>query len=218
MRLSAFDTYSLYLALKNHFTRDSYDFFRYHGKTNASHDSFMGRKDRYQFQKLSRLYDESELTGFIVANLLAGKSWVGDLLDEDAQEVYKKYTKINQSLSYHFTNELDRLFTQCTPSECFRTHKNEHPIIFMEYLSSKVSIQTMVILNTFIDYEQKWNVAYNDDFLWNKHSSLIKKYTPFLEYDKTKLKNILKDKIKEYEHGKEQDACPTSNSQRDEAA
>ena len=218
MRLSAFDTYCLYLALKNHFTRESYDFFKYRGKTSASQDSFMGRKDRYQFQKLSRLYDESEIAGFIVSNLLAGKSWVGELLDEEAQDTYKKYQKINQSLSYHFTNELDALFSTCSPSECFRIRKSEHPVIFMECLTGKVSIQTMVILNSYVGYTQKWDIVYNDDFLWNKYSLLLKKYTPFLEFDKLKFKGIFKDKIKEYEHGKEQETRRTSDSEREKAA
>lgn len=218
MRLSAFDTYSLYLALKNHFTRDSYDFFKYRGKTNASQDSFMVRKDKYQFQKLSRLHDETDMQDFIIANILAGKTWVGDLLNDDAEDNFKAYQKIQQSLSYHFTNEVDRLFLSCVPSECFRTRKNEHPTLFVQHLSGKVSIQTMTIINRYVGYTQRWDSAYNDDPIWSKYSVQLKKYAPFLEYDKIKFKNILKSKIKEYEHGEEQEACRTSISQREKAA
>jgi hypothetical protein len=220
MRLSAFDTYCLFLALKNHFTRDSYDFFRYRGKVTASHDSFMSRKDRFQFQKLSRLHSEDSMRDFIVSNIIAGKTWVGDFLDDDAEDNYKKHLKVNQSLSYIFANELDALFSESRPNICFRAYKDRYPTAFMHHLSGDVSIETMVILNDFVRYISKWDSVYSDDSLWPKHSLLIKKYTPFLEYDKDKMKSILKDKLKEYEYGdrEEQEASRASSIQSANAA
>jgi hypothetical protein len=214
MRLSAFDTYALYLALKNHFTRDSYDFFRYQGKTNASTDSFMKRKDRFQFQKLSRRVSGDEMQAFIVANLLAGKSWVGDLLEEEADDIYHKHMKINQSLSYVFTNELDTIFSKHNPAACFRIRRDTYPLILMSFIQGSVSPQTMVILNDFVNYIQKWDSVYTDDPIWSKYRILIKKYAPFLEYDRAKLKKILKDKIKEYEHGEEHETRGTQVAER----
>jgi hypothetical protein len=210
MRLSAFDTYCMFLALKNHFTRDNYDFFRYRGKVNASPDSFMSRKDRFQFQKLSRLHNEENMRDFIVSNILAGKSWVGEFLDDDAEENYLKHLKIRQSLSYIFTNELDGLFRNGQPIVTFRVYKDRYPSSFMYYLSGRVTIETMVILNNLINYVPKWDIFYSDDSIWPKHSMMIKKYAPFLVYDKQKMKAILKDKIKEYDHGEEQEARKAS--------
>jgi hypothetical protein len=214
MRLSAFDTYALYLSLKNHFTRESYDFFRYQGKTNASTDSFMKRKDRFHFQKLSRRVSGDEMQTFIVANLLVDKSWVGDLLEEEADEIYRNHVKINQSLSYVFMNELDALFSEHNPAACFRIRSDTYPLILMSFIQGSVSTQTMVILNDFVNYIQKWDSVYTDDPIWSKYRILIKKYAPFLEYDRKKLKNILKDKLKEYEHGEEQEASRTQVAQR----
>lgn len=211
MRLSAFDTYSLYLALKNHFTRDSYDFFKYRGKTNASPDSFMSRKDRFQFQRLSRKVSEAEMQDFIVANILAGKKWIGDFLDDDADDNYNKHLKIRQSLSYIFANELDDILSD---AKSFKPRKDGYPTLFLSFLSGRITIETMVILNNMIDYISKWDRFYDDDPIWTKQSILIKKYAPFLEYDKTKLKTVLKDKIKEYEHGKEQETRRTQSPER----
>jgi len=218
MRLSAFDTYTLYLSLRNHFSRESYDYFKYRGKVTASHDSFMSRKDRFQFQKLSRKVSASEMQDFIVANIICGKIWIGDYLDDDADENYKKHLKIRQSLSYHFANELDGLFRDNRPNICFRTYKDRYPTLFMTYLAGRITLETMVILNDLVNYISKWDQVYNDDSIWEKHSILIKKYAPFLEYDKSKLKTILKDKIKEYEHGEEQEASRTSSAQAANAA
>jgi hypothetical protein len=218
MRLSAFETYCLFLALKNHFTRDSYDFFKYNGKTNASADSFMNRKDHFQFQKLSRKVSSEEMKDFIVANIIAGKTWVGDFLDDDADDNYKKHLRIKQSLSYLFANELDVIFSDVHPIITFKTYRDKYPNLFMMFLSGRVTIETMVILNHFINYISKWNKVYVDDSIWFKYSILIQKYEPFLEYDRKKLKTILKDKIKEYEHGEEQEASRTALSQEEKAA
>ena len=48
---TGFAAFALYNALKLHFTSDSYDFIKYHGKTNVSTQTFMKRKDKYSFYK-----------------------------------------------------------------------------------------------------------------------------------------------------------------------
>jgi hypothetical protein len=44
----------------------------------------------------------------------------------------------------------------------------------------------------------RWEKQITDDIIWPTYHRLIKKYTPFIEYDKEKYTNILKEKIKEY--------------------
>ena len=58
---TGFAAYALWNALKLHFTSDSYDYFKYNGKTNVSKQTFSIRKDKYQFYKLSRKYSLEEL-------------------------------------------------------------------------------------------------------------------------------------------------------------
>ena len=38
--MTGFDCYRTYLAFKNHFTKDNFDYFKYGGKTNATTTSF----------------------------------------------------------------------------------------------------------------------------------------------------------------------------------
>ena len=64
-----FDTYKTYLALKNHFTKDSYDYHKYQGKSRASLQSFYKRKDRYWFEKLSRQKEEKDVIDFLLQTL-----------------------------------------------------------------------------------------------------------------------------------------------------
>ena len=99
--MTGYETFSLYQALKLHFTNESYDFFKYNGKSNVSVTAFENRKDKYHFYKLSRKFtNKEELISFIVANFIEDDtSWVGSLLQEEADIAYRKRQKIIQSLA-----------------------------------------------------------------------------------------------------------------------
>jgi hypothetical protein len=200
MRLSAFDTYALYLALKQHFTQDNYDYFKYHGKTRANKESFLHNKGRYQFQKLSRMYSDEEMKDFLVANLLKGKTWVGDFLEDDANDNYLAYLRRKQSLSYVFTNELDEFFGQEPPDVAFKVGEGYRslPPILNFIMCGAMSPETFVILDRFIGFSPVLDKKLSDDYLWCKYRTLPQKFHPFLSYDKDKMKNILKEKINEY--------------------
>ena len=61
IKVNPFETYKSYLGLKNHFTRDKYDYHKYCGKSKASINSFYRRKDRFFFEKLSRQKSDEEV-------------------------------------------------------------------------------------------------------------------------------------------------------------
>lgn len=201
MRMSSFDTYSLFLALKNHFTQPSYDYFRYNGKTNASPDSFMSRRDRFQFQKLSRKVNASDMKDFIVANLLAGKSWVGDFLEDDANDNYLSYVKRKQAFSYVFANELDKFFSENPPECAFKSKDGQLPPVLNCLMNGTISPETFAILNHYIGFSKVFDQKLKDDYIWSKYRSTITKLYPFLEFDRKKIADILKEKIKEYSDG-----------------
>lgn len=199
MRLSAFETYSLFLALKNHFTQTSYDFFKYHGKTRANADTFAARKDRFHFQRLSRKYSSDQMMDFVVSNLVKGKSWVGEFLDDDAHDNYMEYLKRKQSLAYTFANDLDRAFNEAPITELFRAKNDAYPAILNLSMQGNLSLETFVLLDRFLGFSKTFDEKFGiDDVIWGKLRLLSRKYTPFLQYDHDKMKNILKEKINEY--------------------
>jgi len=200
MRLTAFDTYALYLALKQHFTQDSYDYFKYHGKTRANKESFLQNRGRYQFQKLSRMYGDEEMKDFLVANLLKDKTWVGEFLEDDANDNYLAYLRRKQSLAYTFTNEIDEFFNQEPPEVAFKVGEGYRslPPILNFIMCGAMSPETFVILDRFIGFSSVLDKKLPDDYLWSKYRKLPQKLHPFLSYDTDKMKNILKEKINEY--------------------
>ena len=106
--MSAFDAYKEYLALKNHFSKPGYDYFKYNGKLKVNADSFNSRKDKLFFQKLSK---HSDVRNFLVANLSKNeKAWIKDLAySEEAEKTYKDWLKRTQSLTYTIKNDLKAL-------------------------------------------------------------------------------------------------------------
>ena len=67
---SGFAAFAMFHALKLHFTSDSYDYFKYNGKTNVTKTTFSTRKDKYTFYKLSRKLGLTELRDYYIANFL----------------------------------------------------------------------------------------------------------------------------------------------------
>lgn len=197
MRLSAYETFCLYLALKNHFSKESYNYFKYQGKTNVSKESFMNRKDRFQFQKLSRMYDDTEMLDFMVANFLHNeKIWVGDLLEEEAKDRYMEYLKRKQSITYRFENELDMLITSAGGIQrLFKLDKDGNLPVISGYYWTIAGIETLALLDYFVSYFDKHDPQFKDDYLWSKIRIKCKKLLPFMDFDKNKIKEILKSRV-----------------------
>jgi len=195
---SGYASFTLYNSLKLHFTSSSYDYFKYHGKTNVSTATFLKRKDKYTFYKFSRKYSVEELRDFYVANLLEGDKWVGDMA-KDGEEVYKKWQKTQQSLTYTFENDIMYLLADGgSPDSMLQVKPNGYPQLMHFVQLKQVSLETLCILNDIMNFFPMWNKKIDDDIIWPDFKLKCLKYTPFIQYDKQKFKNILKEKIKEY--------------------
>mgnify|MGYP000338364034 CR=1 FL=1 len=192
MKLTGYETYCMYLALKNHFTKDNYDFFKYNGKVHVSKESFLNRRDRFQFEKFARRHDDPK--GFMVAGFLSDRTWIGELLDDDAENSYQQYVKNNQSRSYIFKNELEKADDL---KSLFKPEDNGYPKFLNDYMRGDISFDTIVILDHFIQFIPKFDAKLKDDYLWSKFSFKARKYKPFLlqDLDQKKFKELLKSRI-----------------------
>ena len=74
--MMASDAYRCYLALKNHFTKEKYDYHKYRGKVRATNAAFYKRKDRFWFEKFARQKDDKEIEEFFVSNFKIGRAHV----------------------------------------------------------------------------------------------------------------------------------------------
>jgi len=201
---TGFAAYALWNALKLHFTSDSYDYFKYNGKTNVSKSTFSTNKSKYHFYKLSRKYNLEELKDFYIANFIQGKGdWVGDLL-QDGDENYTKWQKTQQSLTYTFENDIMYMFDSVDGAEFwhiddyFKPIDGGWPMLITKMMHDKIKLETVCILIDIFDCMPRWEKQITEDIIWPTHRRIVKKYTPFINYNKQKFKEILKEKIKEH--------------------
>lgn len=196
--MTGYEAFCLFSSLKLHFNSDSYDYFRYNGKTSTSIDAFENRKDKYHFYKLSRRFSNAEQgRDFIVANLVHDSNvWIGHLLTEESDIQYRKRQKIIQALTYHFTNEVKDFLFDGNPNDNLTVVDTQYPKLLHNMLHGDVSIETICVLNSILNFLPKWDVKIVDTIHYPRVSRTIKKYTPFIKFEPTKYKLILK---KEYD-------------------
>jgi len=181
------DAYLMYCDMKAHFDKSDYDFVKYNGKSKVSRDSFYKRNDRVFFVKLTRKYkSKQDIQDYLLANfLIHPKGWVGKF-DEDN---YIQWQRRIQSLSYIFKSEIESILD----SKLIAVSENTHPKLLKEYLGKRVSLESMIILNSILGFSDIWNLRLKDDYTWKDVSKLMDNYKSFLKFDSTKFKFVLKE-------------------------
>ena len=191
-----FDAYRCYLSLKNHFTKDHYDYIKYRGKTRATKQAFYKRKDRFWFEKFARQKSDKEVEEFFVSNFIystdPGTMWIGEMMKE-GEGRYTDWKKKVQSLSYIFREEVESLFDDKEVDEVFDCSKG-HPFILKKYLGGDITLETMVICDIIFGYAKNFDKKLKDP-VWETVSRKIRKYSPFLNIDVFRYKKILKEVV-----------------------
>ena len=189
----AFEAYKKYLALKSHFTKKDYDYFKYSGKVKAAFPTFEKRKDKYFFHKLSK---QKNVEQFLVAAFieLGENVWVGDLLENmTSTNAYKNWLKRQEALTYTFKNDLDKLEEDFNSN--LKVIEGQHPNLLKLLLQKEVCVETVIILNDLAEFVPYWNKTIEEKIIWPDISTRIYKYQPFIKYDKEKYRAIVIEKF-----------------------
>jgi hypothetical protein len=187
----SFGAYIKYLALKKHFTTDSYDYKKYNGKVRASFETFGARNDTLFFHKLAKREDYENL---ILANMIVKPDiWVRDILEEEGEARYIEWKKKVDSLSYVFKNDLSSLLDDY--KENFISYDGQHPYIMTMYLQKKISLETFTILAHISKIFTYWDEKIVDKIVARDIIRLARKYKPFLVIDEKKFKNIVRERF-----------------------
>ena len=191
-----FDAYRCYLSLKNHFTKDHYDYHKYRGKTRATVQAFYKRKDRFWFEKFARQKNDKEVEEFFVSNFIYSTDpatmWIGEMIKEGDGR-YTEWKKKVQSLSYIFKEEAENIFEEKKVDDVFNCSKG-HPPILKSYLGGGTSLESMVIYDIIFGYGKDFDKRLTDP-VWETVSRKIKKYKPFLNINVPRYKKILKEVV-----------------------
>ena len=195
--MTPIDVYKTYLAFKNHFTKQSYNYFKYSGKSKASVEAYNNRKDRYFFERMSRKKTDDEIKEYFLANFVEcddpDRLWIGEIINT-GEDNYKSWAKRFQGLGYLFKTEVEVFCHKETFQQLFSVKGQSHPEILKKYLQGALSIETMVILDMILEYTKDFDSKLIDP-VWETVSLKIKKYKPFLNIDVTKYKQVLREQV-----------------------
>ena len=195
------DVYRTYLSVRNHFTNDTYNFFKFGGKTKASSSAFEKRRDRYIFDKVSKDYKDDEVALLFVSNFIAKeKFWIGNTLSEESRNIYTMWRKKIQSLSYIFENDVKAIIDEINDREIdfdsvFKIQDGQHPIILRLTLADRISLESFLILNKILDFFPQFNRRIEETIIWPDFYKKCVKYEPFVKVDMTRFKFILKKQL-----------------------
>ena len=193
------------MAVKLHFTskNQSYDFHKHNGRTTARLGTFTKRRDRYFFHKLSKLYNDRDVADYFVSNFVTNTNlWVGDIIGRLGDENFKLWQKKIEALSYYYEQDIDYIIEQMNTKDItfdniFISKGGQHPYILKYFLSKRINFETFIILDDILNFSRQLNKSITEKVLWPKLYERMIRYKPFLKYNTTKYKQILKKKIKE---------------------
>ena len=194
-----FDVYKTYLAVKLHFTTDTYDYYKYGGKVNTKLDTFTKRKDRYFFHKLSTRYAETDILDFFVANFLSdSKRWIGNLLANDGRDVYLDYKKRKEAFAYHFKQDCGNIASDFSRrnisfDDGFIPIRGQHPRLLRLLIQRKISYQTTIVLNHYLGFTKNWDKEITEKIVWPEISLKVTRLKPFINFNATECKLIMKE-------------------------
>jgi len=201
--MTGYDAFCIYLGLKLHFTKESYDYIKFNGKTKANVKTYNNRKDRHFFDKLAKT-QKKDVFGFLVANFVArGDFWVGDIFDDDAEKIFIEWKKRLQSLTMVFSEDINKLIKEMSKYEMnfddiFVSDNGRHPLLMKMVLREEIAIESFIIMNKFLRFDRQFNKDMEDDLIWLELRLKCQKYEPFVAIkDTTKHRKILLNKLEE---------------------
>jgi hypothetical protein len=197
--IDGFKVYKFYIAVKLHYTTDKFNVFENKGRVKGSRDKYWSRNDRGLFEKLGRQFDtEREVIEYFVANFAAGNDCV--IYDgSTAGDNLTNWSKIKQSLTKTFRDDLNKivLHLEQNPDKVDDLYDFDGPRIpeLMKLcIGNEITVQSLVILNSYREFFDNWNVQTN--LIFEDECRRIVKSGGFVTFNKTShptLKQIFTD-------------------------
>lgn len=115
---------------------------------------------------------------------------MGELITDESESVYKEWQKRNESLTYIVTEELSLLEDDFI--SFFKVKEGQHPKLLSLFKQNKISAETLCILNDLLSFFELWDKKIQDPVIWPSIRDRLLNYQPFVQYDKSKLKKVVK--------------------------
>lgn len=198
--MNALDVYQTYLAVKQHFSDNSYDYFKYHGKIRVNSSTFYTRKDRFFYEKLARKFEgkPEELRDYFACNFsINPKMWIREMVGVNAENAYLRWKAAQESSVYNFRQDVAKVGELHTGTfdELFMCKPSQHPILLDFCTNSDIALDTLIGFDIILKCFDRWNKEIDDPIVWPDIYAHCLRYRPFLRIDAKKFKEVL---VKEF--------------------
>ena len=199
--INGYSVFCLYLMLSRHF-KGNFDVIKYNWKINATEKSYLRRKDRNFFERISKKYNLGDLSELMISNLVANpNAWIGELSDSDALSFYRKFEGKLLKSERIFKEDVDNILLFCETKQIkfadviSDTSKN-NPLLFKMVQQNVITYETFVMLDCLFKFISKYDTMNN--IVWtNDYAFKIKAYRSLLDFDYEKIKECFKNVIQE---------------------
>ena len=115
--------------------------------------------------------------------------WIGEIINTGDRK-YSDWKQRQQSLTYQFKEQSERLLTENKLEEIFECSKG-HPIILKKYLGGEISLETFSIWEKVFSFQKNFDKKLTDP-VWETVSLKLKKYIPFININVFQFKSVLR--------------------------
>ena len=201
MSITGREVYILHHAITLHFTSKQYDFFKYQGKLSGNGINYNTTPGKTVYQTIAKKWSKDDIIDRFFSVLFFAKNkptFIKDFLSQDADIIVNTWKKRNQSISYTFGNDLDTINDSGISRHTFNVISGDHPKIFKLMTTGKIGKDSVVILNKYLGFIDKWITLSGVDPYFTSTALKLYKAKPFIEpfvTDDIKMKNIIKSRL-----------------------
>jgi len=198
--VDGFKAYKYYMAIKLHFTRDTFDVFQNRGNVKGTRDAFNARNDRYVFEKLARKYAvDKDLIQYYVANFAYGFDTV-IYSQSEAEQNLQEWNRRKQSITKIFSDDCNKIVMDAYKNKLKAesilnlTNKGYCSILKL-FLGNQISLETIRIIDDMLPVVHNWKTNESMLLLWENEIRRIEKSKGFVKYDKTKVVHATTERV-----------------------
>lgn len=188
--MNAYQSFKLFISLREHFTRKGYDYFEKRGKC------FMNTPEKFQlvkehdkrlYEKFARTYPDS-LRNFYVANFTANSSikWIGSLDSSGNYDIYMDFEKFRQAPTRYFKNSVTEI-----ENYCYNNNVSFKNYLLSDRIWQLTDVHTRHIINKLTKFTERLAPKQ-----YRKDIMVMEKYGKFVSINSIEeYGSILKEKI-----------------------
>lgn len=181
-----FELYQTFLAFNLHFSKNTnYDYFKYHGKTKSTYESFLSTNFKWQFAALeksliqSQTIDQTELMYLLFKDNNFQYIKLHSKLFLNLNNILRHFSK--KMFLENISNDFKYLFDSYDSYDMIVESEQIYPNIYREYKNKAIAIETLLLYNIHL-HEFLVQSASNDIITWPSELARFERIQPFVDH------------------------------------